>query len=272
VKKCSLQLSALRQIFVAIVFVTIFALANDARAQVPVSFSAGSKYNGQPVTLSAELFMPGGKGPFPAVVLMHGCGGLKSAARQSLRTHARYLVANKFASLIVDSFGPRKNSGGWVCNSFERLRHARSYRTKDAYSALKYLKSLRDIDQRNLFLMGQSNGGSVAIKIARKNGFRAVVAYYPWCGMLDNAASNSIISPLLIFGGELDHWVSPHSCKRRERKIKNLQVIIYPAAVHSFDLNIKIQRYAGHLVGYNRHATTDSRSRMVAFFKKYISR
>ena len=42
--------------------------------------------------LEAELFRPDGDGPHPAVLLMHGCGGLSAAARTALHGHAQFLV------------------------------------------------------------------------------------------------------------------------------------------------------------------------------------
>jgi poly(3-hydroxybutyrate) depolymerase len=41
-----------------------------------VSFPALKKFNGNDVELEALMFRPTGNGPFPALVLMHGCGGM----------------------------------------------------------------------------------------------------------------------------------------------------------------------------------------------------
>ena len=38
---------------------------------------------------------------------------------------AEYLVDHGFVSLILDSFGPRDNGHGWVCETFDRLMAAR---------------------------------------------------------------------------------------------------------------------------------------------------
>jgi dienelactone hydrolase len=38
------------------------------------------------------LFKPDGDGPFPAVVLMHGCGWLQQPVRAAMSSHAEYLV------------------------------------------------------------------------------------------------------------------------------------------------------------------------------------
>lgn len=251
------------------------ARAEAGLVRIPASkpFTAGS------VSLAAEVVRPEGKGPFPAVVFMHGCGGWQSAVRHSLRQHAKYLRDNGFAVLSLDSFGPRGNAGGTVCASFKHLREARNYRTYDAFDALRYLQAQDFVDPDSIFLVGQSNGGSVAINAAEADAaakynrggaaFRAVAAYYPWCGTLGTTRM-SLGSPLLIFGGGRDDWVPPDECRRFRATGAKLEVTIYPSAAHSFDLLAPEHRYLGKLVGYNRQATEDSRRRMLAFFVAHL--
>ncbi len=188
-----------------------------------------------------------------------------------LRSHARYLVRNGFAALILDSFGPRGNSDGRVCKTATRLDQARIYRTRDAIDARKYLASRGGIDARNIFAMGQSNGGSVAVKLALKNpsaGFRALTAYYPWCGALSASRSPT---PLLILSGAKDGWTPPQACQKNHNPARGITVKVYPNAVHSFDLNFPVTTYLGYKVGSDRAATSDSRRRMVRFFKRHLA-
>ncbi|MDO9365682.1 MAG: dienelactone hydrolase family protein [Methylotenera sp.] len=240
-----------------------------------VKFEASSAYTSAKVTLRAVISKPKGDGPFPAVVLMHGCGGWQPAVRYTMNGYTDFLVDHGFVVLNLDSFGPRNNGGGKVCESIKRLTDALDYRTHDAYDALRYLQTQKFVAGNNIFLMGQSNGGSVAINVAKgdtpqdkKNkdeGFRAVVAYYPWCGTFGNRKVE-LASPLLIFGGGQDDWVPARECEGIQSTGAELQVKIYPEAAHSFDLEIMPQRYLGKLVGKNEYATEDSRGRMLAFF------
>ena len=49
-----------------------------------VQFESNSKSeDGKPLILSGILTKPNGKGPFPAVVLLHGCGGLEDGKPRS---------------------------------------------------------------------------------------------------------------------------------------------------------------------------------------------
>lgn len=252
---------------------SLFATTTDAGERV--QFEASHAYTSDSVTLRAEISKPDGEGPFPAIVLMHGCGGWQPAVRYTMNAYADYFVRHGFAVLDLDSFGPRNSGGGKVCESTKKLSDALKYRTSDAYDAMKYLKSQKFIDGNNIFLMGQSNGGSVAINVAKGDtqqgkkgegeGFRAVVAYYPWCGSFGNRKVD-LASPLLVFGGGQDDWVPARECEGVQSTGAQLQVKVYPEAAHSFDLEIMPQRYLGKLIGNNKHAAEDSRERMLAFF------
>jgi dienelactone hydrolase len=251
------------------------ALALPATAQQAVTFPAARDYANKPVTLAGDLMKPAGDGPFPAVVLMHGCSGLQPSVAAALTSHARQLVDNGFVALVLDSFGPRDNGGGAVCKSLTDLSEARNYRVEDALQAKAYLAALPFVDGDNIFQMGQSNGGSVALKLAQLDPpeFRALASYYPWCGAFKRFGDSvTLTAPLIVFGGAADDWVPPTACTTATAQGADYKVIIYPEATHSFDLNIEMQRFSGHLVGYNAPADRDSRAQMAAFFKSHLTK
>lgn len=248
----------------ALVFVLTAGFAAPAVSAERVGIAASQKWHGRAFELRGQFYRPAGRARAPAVILMHGCGGLGASVRAALDAHARNLVRNGFAALVLDSFGSRGIPGDWVCRSLNRLAEARHYRLADARDAIRWLKSRPDIDSRNLFLMGQSNGGSVALRAAAAGGVRAVAAYYPWCGA---ASANRV--PLIVFGGGKDDWVPPDECGRR-RQSKRYRFVLYDAAAHSFDVKAATQSYLGHRIGYDARATADSRRRMVAFFRQHM--
>jgi len=259
-------------LFFSILMFSLFS--SMSFASETVKFDATKLYKSKKVTLRGELFRPKGNGQFSTVILMHGCGGWQTPVRTALTSYAEFLVANGFAVLNLDSFGPRRNSGGKVCASYGKLKEAREYRTADAFDAVEFLKTQEFVDPNNIFLMGQSNGGSVAINVANSNlpepSFRAVVAYYPWCGAF---GSNKVdlTSPLLVLGGAKDDWVPPYACKNVKSSGEKLRVTIYPEAPHSFDINILQQRYMGKLIGYDSNAARSSRIEMLSFFNEHLT-
>lgn len=248
-----------------------------AHAGDKVQFPATRGYTSPAVMLRGELHKPEGRGPFPAVVLMHGCGGWQPAVRYTMNRYAEQFVAKGFVVLDLDSFGPRGLGNGKVCESVPRQQEALDYRTWDAHDALQYLQSQRFVDAASVFLMGQSNGGSVAINVAKGDGpahgsapnFRGVVAYYPWCGSFEGRRVVNLQSPLLVFGGARDDWVPASECQGVRSSGAELKLVIYPEAAHSFDLEIIPQRYLGNLIGKDPFAAEDSRQRMMSFFVRY---
>ncbi|HMB76495.1 MAG TPA: dienelactone hydrolase family protein [Kiloniellaceae bacterium] len=231
-----------------------------------------------------EIHKPDGPGPYPTVLLLHGCAGLTPAVHQGLRDHAAFLAAAGYLAAILDSFGRRGRDGGRVCRSLEELGYARHYRVQDVARSRDILAALPEVDARNFFVIGQSNGGSVALALAAGAGeangtgqddaagapaFQAIVAYYPWCGAI--SAAPTLVAPLLVLGAGDDDWVSPEGCRQRAAKAEGaaMEVVVYDGAHHSFDLPIERQVYEGHVVAGDEDATRDSRARILDFFARH---
>ena len=92
-----------------------------------------------PQALRGKLTKPAGDGPFPAIVLLHGCGGPGkhySAWTERLRRWG-------YVSVMVDSFGPRGASNCW---SDQGKRISPSRRALDAHGAKLFLAGLPCVD------------------------------------------------------------------------------------------------------------------------------
>jgi len=236
-----------------------FAITNDSTAEVIY-----------------ELHMPEGTGPFPAIVAMHGCSGLIGPVKEGLIDWANFFKQHGYATLLVDSFSKRNLSGGVVCSSIPKLQQAWYYRNKDAFNAYDYLVARPDISPQ-IFLLGQSHGASTALLSASsegqrlansKNLFTGIIALYPWCGHMLNKTMQ-MLSPSLILIGEKDDWTPAASCRqlRAQRGHQGLQLKVYDRAYHSFDLNIPLQSYKGHLLGRNQDAFENSRTDSLHFLE-----
>src|SRR5687768_9375890 len=59
-------------------------------------------------TLPVTVYRPAGAGPFPFVVLLHGCGGLRQTAMWThwVEPWARFFTANGIGVAVPDSFAP----------------------------------------------------------------------------------------------------------------------------------------------------------------------
>jgi len=102
-----------------------------------------------------EHLTPRGPGPFPTVLIFHGCGGV----RDHLRWYARAAVEAGWGALIVDSFAAR----GWTRNFAKHLvctgllLRGRA-RAADVLAAVRFSGEIPSVDPRSLVLAGWSHG------------------------------------------------------------------------------------------------------------------
>jgi dienelactone hydrolase len=213
--------------------------------------------------LTAVLRKPDGPGPFPAVVLMHGCGGIQPGNE----AWANDLTAWGYATLLVDSFTPRGLSE--ICTDFGRL--GVGDRTLDAYAALDHLRSLPFIDEDRIALMGWSHGGRVVLfglsehRRPAIGGFRAGVALYPYCDF-----HSGMYAPLLILIGDADDWTPAVRCDVF-KSYATIDVKVYRGAPHSFDNPGPPRTYLGHALGYDHAATADARKTVREFLARHLA-
>lgn len=235
-----------------------------------VSFPSAS--HSRPVMLSGHLYRPKGEGPFPAMVLHHGCGG----PGKNVFGWASWLRAEGYVALVVDSFSPRGVTN--VCGRRGVLRPGEV--VLDALGALAYLRSLDVVDPDRIGVMGWSFGGRVTLLAGREllgkaaqpaaGGFRAAVAFYPSCsgGLADDTI------PLLLLLAELDDWTPATPCveaaKRARQQGRTVLWTVYPGAYHSFDVDARARVYLGHRLEYNRRADQDAENQLRAFLAQYV--
>jgi len=203
-------------------------------------FLSGDK-NGPAVTLAGELRFPreSPPGKLPAVIIMHGSGGI-NAANQSW---AYEFNQAGIASFVVDSFSGR----GLTQVSTDQAKLGRFAGVLDAFKAYEVLASHPRVDANRIALIGTSRGGTAVIYTAMRRfqktwapNFRALVTFplYPSC--FDRLDQDEDISmPIYAFHGEIDDYASKEQCKAWLKRLdsagKSVKSIEYKNAPHSFD-------------------------------------
>jgi dienelactone hydrolase len=241
--------------------VAAWLAAAPAAAQEAVSIP-----NGDEKPLKGVLLRPDGPGPFPAVIAMHGCGGLgtggqgmggKLGARHA--DWAERLKAEGLMVLFPDSFGSR--GLGSQCLVADRTVRPSRERVSDAYAARAFLLARDDVRADRISLLGWSNGGSAVLwSIASERkpkddrpDFHAAVAFYPGCRLLAQAADRrdwEARLPVLVLIGEADTWTPAAPCRQLVKASteagRPAAIISYPGAPHDFDHpNLKHTRRTG---------------------------
>src|SRR5437764_7231133 len=142
-----------------VLFGAIFAaVAAIAAAQVQEPKTVHFRSGDGKTDLIGYVFQPSGRGPHPAVVLLHGRAGPYSSlahgvynARTLSKRHkfwGEFWAARGYVALLVDSFGPRGYWTGFPKGSYEDRPSEVSEQTVrplDAYGALAYLKGRSDV-------------------------------------------------------------------------------------------------------------------------------
>jgi dienelactone hydrolase len=230
------------------------------------------------LTLSGNLYRPEGGGPFPAVVLMHGCWGATGFGEVEVEV-SRLLRDSGYVSFLVDSFSGRHLSD--VCDDSGLKDRLHAEAVDDALAAKRYLSSLAFVDASRIGLVGWADGGITALMtwMFRNTGvpgaapFAAIAAYYPYCFDIVNVSSAG--GPLLILIGESDDWCPAALCKElvanATSRGRDASITIYPGATHVFDESYTAYS-KGHRYQSDPAATRDSRKRLLEFFDRTLKK
>ena len=244
-------------------------------------------------SLDGYLFRPAVEGRRPAVILLHGCGGLFSAAggiNARERDWAERFAAMGYVALAVDSYSPR----GIVrmCSPATFDRRVFTERPKDAYAALRYLQAQPFVRADRIGVVGWSQGGGVTLLSVREDSlgrppdfaeadFRAAVAFYPSvCNVRSHRRPWTSSIPTLVLVGEHDNWTPATPCRQfvdaAAARGADLRIHVYPGAYHDFDWpNLTVKSLPAYrtssgvvpMVGMDPVARDDALTRVAAFLR-----
>jgi dienelactone hydrolase len=280
----------LRRVHVAL----LVAALSAGCASAPIAFPNATP--GTPLDIPAWEYRPdGGSGPFPAVVLLHGCHGVSPSNHE----WARWFRDQGYVALLVDSWGARGIGRGCDADTPDLPPTARF---DDAVGALRFLHTKRYVEKSGIGAIGWSNGGVFAMAVingpslerARRRGvtlpepgFAAAVGVYP--GGCFSLVHELVTRPLLVLLGDADDWTVPGPCvemvDRMRRRGADATLVLYPGAYHYFDVVGQKLTYlaevgnrnkpgecCGATVGFEPAAFADARRRVAEFFGRHLKR
>lgn len=239
---------------------------NEVEAR-PVTIESKDR-EGEAVSISAYLMNPLGDGPFPAVVLLHGAGGMQPG----YLCIAEKMVRWGYVILVIDSNSAPSRNREQSLGSFLATEQA-----QDAHQGRTFLMALPYIQGDRVGVIGWSSGGRATLAAVSSNksfyngklygvdkdgAFAAAIAVYPIC--YDEL--KDLDAPVLILIGANDRQVSAKYCEsmsRVGRTDHNVELKVYPDTEHGFD---------GPWSGWTRsgNAASDARLRIRQFLAKHL--
>lgn len=242
---------------VRLIFTTVIALlpavcsAQIARVEVhPIQsvtmtdqdFLNGRK-DGKPIMLAGQLRIPRpGADKLPAVVLLHGSGGVGT----NVVDWEQVLNSMGVATFVLDAFTGR----AIVATTTNQGQLGRLAITYDAYRALEILEKHSRIDPQRIAVMGFSRGGQAALyasvkRFQRMHGpasgrdFAAYMPFYASCGTKFVDDDEVSPNPIRMFHGAADNYVPVAPCRDYVERLKakgaKVTLTEYAGAHHVFD-------------------------------------
>jgi carboxymethylenebutenolidase len=234
-----------------VLFLLVWAVTASAATSKEVSYKSGED------TVQALLYTPQGKGPFPALVVIHEWWGLNDWVKEQ----ASKLSDEGYVTLAIDLY--RGKVATTVDMAHELMRSVPDDRSdRDLHMAVEFLKSQPDVKKDKIGAIGWCMGGGYALDVALQEPTLAadVINYGALADDPDDL--KKIHAPILgLFGGQ-DRGIPPSAVNKFAEQLKKLgksvDVHIYPEAGHAFE-------NSNNKMGYRADDAADAWKRTVEF-------
>lgn len=215
-------------------------------------------------TVSSYLCVPAGKGPFPAIIVIHEWYGLNDWVKQN----ARELAARGYVTLAVDLYRGKVASEPGLAHELMRgLPEDRAAR--DLVAAATYLKGRPVVNPQKIGSIGWCMGGGYSLAAALNIPDLAACVICYGRLVTDSSALAKIPCPILGLFGEEDQGITPQSVREFEAGAKHagkdVSTTIYPGAGHAF-----MNPGNKNKPGYQPESAKDAWSKIYAFFAKTL--
>jgi carboxymethylenebutenolidase len=208
--------------------ICLFAMTAFAAQSRNVSYRSGDE------TVNAVMYTPQGKGPFPALVVIHEWWGLNDWVREQ----ASKLADQGYVALAIDLY--RGKVATTPDEAHEIMRGVPEDRAnRDLLAASNYLRSQKNVDPKRVGSIGWCMGGGYSLDLALNDPkLKAAVINYGHLAT-DDAALKKINAAILgIFGGR-DRGIPVADVQKFEEQLKALgktvEIHIFADAGHAFE-------------------------------------
>jgi len=202
------------------------------------------------------LYLPQGKGPFPALVVVHEWWGLNEWVKQQ----ASNLAHQGYAALAIDLY--RGKVATTADEAHEIMRGVPEDRAnRDLLAATAYLRTLTTVDAKRMGSIGWCMGGGYAFDLAVLDPkLKVAVVNYGHLAADDSTLKKIHASVLGIFGGK-DVGIPAADINKFEKQMKALdkkvEIHIFPDAGHAFENETNLKAYRKEDADNARKYTVD---------------
>jgi len=242
----------------SLILLALFASVSFAADGKPVSYKSGDE------TVQAVLYTPAGKGPFPAIIVIHEYWGLNDWVKEQ----ASKLSDQGYEALAIDLYRGKVATTPDLAH--ELMRGVPEDRAKrDLHAAFEFLQSLANVKKNRIAAIGWCMGGGYALDVAlQEPALAADVINYGHLAT-DPAALQKINAPILgLFGGQ-DRGITPDDVHKFEAAMKQagkvIDVKIYDDAGHAFE-------NPNNKAGYRADDAADAWKRTVSFLAENLKK
>jgi carboxymethylenebutenolidase len=259
--------SMINSIFVVTLTLTI-TLATAVQASAKGGPVSTVKYKSGDEDVSAFLTLPDsnryGKGPFPAIVVIHEWWGLNDW----IRINARRFAGKGYVALAIDLY--RGKVADTPDLAHELMRGVPEDRAeRDLKAAVTYLRSRKGVDPKRIGAIGWCMGGGYSLTLALKQSdLTAAVICYGRLATDRMALGNVGAAVLGIFGGQ-DGGIPVKDVRQLEQTLRELgkkvEIHVYENAGHAF-MNPNNKR------GYREADAKDAWTKVDTFFQRMLGK
>ena len=210
-------------------------------------------------TVNGVLYAPAGKGPFPALVVIHEWWGLAPWVKEQ----AGKLADQGYVTLAVDLYRGKSTSDP---NEARQLSGslAKDRAAQDLVAAVNFLKTQKEVDAKRIGTIGWCMGGGYALDLAIQDpAVKVAVINYGRLSTDPESLKKINASVLGIFGGQ-DRGIPPDAVHKFDEQMKSLgkkvAVNIYPDAGHAF-------QNPENKTGYRAEDAADAWKKTLAFLQ-----
>ena len=238
------------------IMIALFASASFAADGKPVTYQSGSE------TVNAILYTPQGKGPFPALVVIHEWWGLNDWVKEE----ASNLSDQGYVALAIDLY--RGKVATTPDEAHQIMRGVPEDRAnRDLLAASAYLRSQKNVDPARVGSIGWCMGGGYSLDLAIADPkLKAAVINYGHLASDDATLKKLDAAVLGIFGGQ-DKGIPPADVNKFEAQLKaqgkTVEIHIFPDAGHAFE-------NPNNKTGYRADDAAQAWKLTTAFLAKYL--